>query len=252
MREDQQSDCERSVPSGDAWELLAKSFRKIRESGLTYTLQYALSSFVPGRIFAIEGLVVLGKVLTDTEAANTNDSCSWISSGNTDVLARAGYSMRQIESRFAEGARAAIMLGGDRVVACSWYSPGTHADVFWIRFDAAPGDVWNWDVWVNPELRGQGIAGRLTAAAERGLRTEGYWRVVNTVNRLNRNSLKAFTRAGYAPLVDVFFVRFFGWTMIRVQRRWRFGRWTGHRRLEIAVPPAGIRQESEASPPVSK
>lgn len=215
---------------------LEKFVRKCRESGLLYTVTFAFSSIVPETLMGFGAFVVMTKTLAAGGSHTESERFRWIGKEDSGILERAGYKAQHLHSRFLDGAVAAILETADRVAVCGWYVPGSHSDNYWIDFRTASTDVWNWDVWVEPKLRGRGLLGQLLASAEADLEAKGHRRVVNTVATLNRNSIRAFEKAGYESTLRYSFLRVFGWTLIKAGDQWRFGRYTGTNRLELEVP----------------
>jgi GNAT superfamily N-acetyltransferase len=85
------------------------------------------------------------------------------------------------EHYLQEGYRGFAMVAGDSVSGDIWYSPytnakngWTHPDEEWLKIKCGTGELYSFDMYVNPEKRGFNLAAALQNGALHELKKQGY------------------------------------------------------------------------------
>ena len=161
----------------------------------------------------------------------------WADEGDAAALAGLGEAPSVLAARLRRGDLAATVAGPDgRPVAYAWYrragdrGPG-------LRFEIEPEAAWAYDLLVAPQRRGRGLAGRLLDRAEADLARAGVRRIVSTVDRVNRASLRVAAARGSACLGDVLALRLAGVTARREAWAGRRPRWSIDRGAGVVPVP---------------
>jgi RimJ/RimL family protein N-acetyltransferase len=100
--------------------------------------------------------------------------------------------------RLAEGHRCFVAYLGDRIVGVTWARPGGgYVPYLGNELELGRDDVYISDVFVDPELRGLGIAQCLAIAYLRFFAAAGFRRTIALVMPENRSSRRACAAVGY-------------------------------------------------------
>lgn len=121
-------------------------------------------------------------------------------------------SQDRVLQRLESGRRCFALREGERVVSYCWISQGAE----WIGemqldFRMPPGGVYIWDCRTRPDYRRQGLYAALLNRMIHSLQQDGKSQVWIGSNLENRPSIKGFARAGFHPVIQVWFLRFFSW-----------------------------------------
>lgn len=121
-------------------------------------------------------------------------------------------SLDPILQRFQSGRRCFAFRAGEKVVTYCWISQGAE----WIGemqldFRMPPGGVYIWDCRTRPDYRRLGLYAALLNRMIHSLQQEGKTQVWIGSNLENRPSIQGFARAGFLPVVQIWFLRFFSW-----------------------------------------
>ena len=131
------------------------------------------------------------------------------------------------------GGRAAIREKGDQVIGCIWFEPEATAYDGWLQIRLSNTDWWISDVFVSPDHRGEGIANQLGDFGRMELAMHGITNLVTVTNAVNYPALRSSEKVRYKS-IRIWYVRFLGWTLVRLPRRWRFGWWGWRRYLQVS------------------
>ena len=98
-----------------------------------------------------------------------------------------------------------------------------------------PGDFWGYFLKVSDEYRAMGLGPRLRLHICREHARAGYRRLLTTVAVGNRNSISYQFRIGAMPLGRIWFLSFFGLTLLKHGNHWRVGLWKRTRPLRLRL-----------------
>ncbi len=214
----------------------AAAVRQVSAMGPLYALQVGLARALPQWLFHANVEVVHALDLGDWAERPLDESgLRWAGEADFERLVAFGIDPAELRSRFARGARVAILEQDGRVAAWNWFETDSHDDYDWLRFTLSPGEIWGFNGRVAPAVRGRGAFARVRGFAARDLAREGYRRIVSNIDALNRSSLRARAKTGSAALGRFFWIRALGVTLLRVDGSMRVGRWGPQRRLALAT-----------------
>jgi hypothetical protein len=157
---------------------------------------------------------------------------------------RSDQSAAEVGSRLARGDRCFVAWHGDGIVDAGWVSTDRHVHVPYLGRDLQlePGDIYYYDTYTIPRLRGHGLYMARNWFAARELRAEGYRRGLALVAVENRVAIAVLQRAGL--------------TLHGTYARLRLGvadllwsRPSPGRRLPELLPPARSRAAGPAAAP---
>jgi hypothetical protein len=206
---------------------------KIREAGPVFTIYRSLQLLAP-RVVRVDWFTIFERPLRAVAARDDQAGIRWAGSDDVGLLASLGLAPSAIEARLSRGDRACILVQGDELVACAWFSFGAYEEAG-LRFPLGPGEVWGHDATVALGERGRGHYPRLLRSALADLAEEGVTRSLSAIDELNRNARRAIERSGARPLCGLLVIRLASsLAIVRAQRagdvRWRL--FTRH--LEVA------------------
>jgi ribosomal protein S18 acetylase RimI-like enzyme len=143
-----------------------------------------------------------------------------IGAAETAVLAAAmGVPEAEVAARFRRGCRALATWHGEQLAAYCWLSTGRERVGELARDLVLPnGESYVWDCATLPAFRGRGLYTRLLRTIVDRLGAEGRRRVWIGASSTNQASNRAFTAAGFRPVVAVVALRVAGRGVIV---RWR-------------------------------
>lgn len=218
--------------SADRWRRLR---RKVDEIGLPYAAKRLFDRLSPTAVLYVNMVDIFERDLRGRATAGpAGREIRWATAQDLEMLAAFGGERRELEARFARGARVAVLERRGRPLARCWFETGQHERPG-LRYRLAPGDVWMWDAYVLPEFRRRGLFRRLNDFAAREYRRAGYVRVLSAVETLNRNSVRAHLALGARLRARMFCLSLFGLNLIHVGQWMRVGRWGLARRLDLPV-----------------
>lgn len=209
---------------------LRRFLRRLGESGPLYTIQLSFDWLIPEKISRWQSIIYMEKpIKPNKDSMILAPDIRWANEMDILKLQDAGYTEDDLQQRFKRKELAAIIEHDGKILGASWYVPNRHLEYFWLNIEIPPGDLWNWDIWITPYLRGQGHASRLLAFAHAQLAVGGDRKIYCSINRLNRNSIRAFTKAGYQKIGELTYLRFGHLIFIRNSKNFKFWCWRpGH------------------------
>lgn len=123
-----------------------------------------------------------------------------------------------ILQRFEAGGRCFAFWVDNQIACYCWVAQGREwIGEMEIHFQIGAGERYIWDCFTRPAFRRQGLYSALLAHMVRELQREGVARLWIGSNLENRPSLKGFERAGFQPVVQIWFLRLLSlrWYWIR-------------------------------------
>jgi ribosomal protein S18 acetylase RimI-like enzyme len=108
---------------------------------------------------------------------------------------RPDHSREEVERRLREGHRCFAAAGDDGLVAAAWLAVGrAHVEHLRRELVLEPHEVYVYDGYADPGVRGLGIAGAMAARALPVLAAEGFTRAFGLVVPENRRSIESLGR----------------------------------------------------------
>lgn len=209
-------------------------WRRLREIGPLYAAQKLQHRLVPAALLDLNVLVLSDSPLPDPADYTPPDpGLRWATIADVDALSATGFPPRAARERLERGMRAAILEREGRIVAYSWLELDSYDQDDWLRFIIPSDAGWHYQVWVAPELRGQGLFSTVRSFAAAGCAAGGRRRFMASIEILNRNSIRATRKIGGKWIGHVVYIRFLGFAAVWTNRRFRVGRWTPRSRLEL-------------------
>ena len=138
-----------------------------------------------------------------------------------------------VDSRLARGGRALVYAEQGQIVGCMWFEPSAPVYEGWLHILLADTERWISDNYVAPDHRGKGIAGRLGHYGRAHLPAD-VTGVVAVTTFLNTASRRTAEKSGY-DITRVWYVRLFGFTVVKLPHRWSIGWWRPSRPLKIPL-----------------
>ena len=130
----------------------------------------------------------------------------------------------QLEERLARGDECYVARTDGRIAAVTWLSRDAHFfRSIGCRYELPAGEVYFYDSFTDPCLRGQGIAPALGVWVLERLRASGVTRAVLAIVPENVANRRARAKTGFRPFMRIDYVRVAG-------RRWHWHRTTDARR----------------------
>lgn len=215
-----------------AWQRLVS---KTRESGALYTLQLLSDRLVPKFIFDLRAVFLCELALSD--ARETTDSDPGIHLADADEFDRLLHQhpvLSRMRGKLGSGVQLWVLMEGDEIEAFMWLDPHVIRPSDWLRIELTAADIAGIFLWVSPERRGIGLGPRINRHVSQEYARVGYERIVSTVDSLNRNSLRADEKVGYARIGKIRAIRLCGFGWVRCGHLARIGWWT--RRHPLTLP----------------
>lgn len=214
-------------------------YASCRDFGWRFTLHYLLNyRILPAWLLQFGRLVVLMRPVQGADAATADDPEIRLATADDLVLLTTpmppperAHWVRMIGGGqpvwviVRDGRLAAISA----TVAQQWRNP------HWLLHQGRADDVWGGHMWVAPDCRGAGIAGRLRLHMLAGYARAGATRRLSLVMAGNHSSLRSQYKTGASQLGSVTYVRLFGFAVVRAGRLWRCGWCSAARPLTVPV-----------------
>ncbi len=130
-----------------------------------------------------------------------------------------------IDARFAQGATCFAAFRDAEPVGCLWLQPGPYLeDEVRCRFVPLPagGAMWDFDVYVVPELRGGRVFAYLWSAASAWARARGIAWTMSRINAFNLESIRSHRRLGARVVGSATFVAAGRLQLVLARRPFRF------------------------------
>ena len=214
--------------------------RKTREVGLLYTAQLALKRLIPVFLFNANKLFVVSTDIRPWKHYQTGDpEFRWAGPEDIDKMLATGEPAASVRKNFEGGARLAVIERSGRIVAYFWCQTNSVDHIDWLRYRLLPTDVWVVFAWIAAELRGQGMHARISNLVFAEFARGGYTRCLSVVDALNRNVIRAGAKGDASLVGQIWFVRVFGLTFVRIDRAVRIGWWGLGRRLTLSMSNLG-------------
>ena len=210
--------------------------RKFRDQGPLYAAQRIFDGIVPRRLFELRRWVVSSADLSTFADAEVPDAgARWANEANGDASPAPDGEYGDLEDCLARGEPLAVVERDGKAVA--WHSFATQNfilnDWLWLVFrDREVYSMWS---FVEPEHRGQGLAGRLTHFAYRDFARLKYLRAYSVIDVLNRSALRASSKMCHRRIGRITYLRCCGFTIIRIGGRFRAGLWSTDNPLLLAL-----------------
>ncbi len=167
----------------------------------------------------------LRAILKDWEDEPRNDKLyhRWADKSDSDHLTQSGFSAEQVHTYFDQGGRAAISTKDGKPVGSFWMFPETKVFDKWFRVDAALDEIISWQVYVDPEFRGERWFREIRRFVFPQLIDDGYERMLGIIDALNRSYLHAGARPERRNVGRIFCIRLLGLSLFHINRRWGCG-----------------------------
>ena len=216
--------------------------RQTQGSGVAHLLHLLLSFLLPRRLFRFDSVHIIALELAsafapDGEAAGARCATEADTEALvTDLVGEKGQS-DALRRLFDRGSDVWVVERSGKLVAYDICGARTKTFADFILLQAPAGDTWAIEIWVAPEARGQGLAVQLRRRVAQEFRKRGMARILGSISVTNKRSIHAFRKIGAKPIgrLDYFWV--FGFGLVRIDGRFRVGRWTDRRPLTLAIPP---------------
>lgn len=210
--------------------------RKVAEVRTPYALFLAFRRlFRPAR-FEYVSMYVLSLDLSRLEGSQTtNDPIREITAKDEADLERLDEPKETVLARFARGQRVWVFERDGRILAFDWIAGAEKTISNWLILGGAPGAFWGHFVKVQADCRGMGLGPRLRRHICQDYARAGYSRILTTVDRGNRNSIRFQLKAGAVPFGQIRSISLLGLTLLCHGRRWRLGFWNARQPLRIAL-----------------
>ena len=217
----------------DAWH---RFWRRYQEIGPSYTAQRLWSHFIPRWVASIESVLIFELDLRPWKNhQNSSGEVRWATPRDFEALVEFGSSPAELQDRLERGAQAGIIEREGRIVAWLWCETNSHNQHDWLCIRLTDGDVWSFDAWVAPELRGQGLGPRIKSFMAAEYAAAGYSRIISWTDSLNRNAQTLNRKIGARPIGRVFALRILRLTLARIGRSSNVGWWSANCRFQISV-----------------
>jgi RimJ/RimL family protein N-acetyltransferase len=147
------------------------------------------------------------------------------------LLARPEFAETEVWRRLADGHRCFVTWTRDRITSAVWYRTGCMEipEVEW-HIDLEPQQVYGYDSWTHPDVRGRNIAAARAVTACATLRAAGFRSLVAYVLADNSAGLRPLLKLGFHRVATVGSIRL-GVLHFEYSRRERSRtEWTGGRR----------------------
>lgn len=226
-------------PIVDVLALPRRFYISCRDFGLPFTLYYVLTYRVlPAWLLQFGTFVVLGRPLHDSDPEITEDpEVRPATPGDRALLAPPMPTPEQAHwhNLIEHGHPTWVIVRNGRLVAISAAIPVQCREPDWLVHRGRADDDWGGHIWVAPDCRGAGIAGRVRMHVfTRSLRA-GVKRRLNLVVASNRSAMRFHEKTGSTRLGSVSFVRLLGLAVVHAGRLWRCGWFTANRPLTIPI-----------------
>jgi RimJ/RimL family protein N-acetyltransferase len=135
------------------------------------------------------------------------------------LRARPNESGGDVQARLERGDMCYVTWTDGRVSSCTWYRIGhAHMPEVGCSLPLPQDELYGYDSWTAPELRGKNIAGARAALVFGRLNEAGFRSICAFVLPENRSSLRAATKLGYQPVGHIDCLRL-GRLCVQVARR---------------------------------
>jgi hypothetical protein len=190
-----------------------------------YSAKLKVGRYIPDWYFASQAVTFMAKTVERDSAWRSDFSnLRWAGPEDLNLLVESGYSKEFLQKQFSLD-KVAILFARDRVIqGISWYSYKHHLEYPWLRVDLLKDELWNYDVWICQNLRGLGLVHQIFDFAHSHLSASGGGRIFCSIDSLNRSSLRAYSKAGYHKVGQIFYVRVRDWVFVWAGRFPMFGR----------------------------
>lgn len=202
-------------------------FRMSREDGFLFALMTLLYKWVPEGLFHAKGFVIMAvepheSLTSQAEAFSVRRATS----DDLDLLSHCGYPQSILADWFDRGARAWLIEGERRLLACYWLDGNERYYLYdWLVIKSAPKEVWVLWWWVARSHRKQELAYEVRRAGVLEYADAGFTQMLGAVDMLNHNALRGCEKMGCKAVGSLFILRILGLTFVCFGRSWRVGRW---------------------------
>ncbi len=232
---------------------LRKAQRKISEVGPLYAVQQAKWTFLPDWLIELNVWNVNTVDIRGLAKETRHDpALRWATNRDIAELAACGVGPHDLAYAFGKTLKIAVYEHEGRIVGYGQYAVESWNQSDWLRFRFAPQDVIGAGIWVAPEFRGRRIAPQIMTFAWSHFARNGYHRLVNIINAMNRNSTRACAKVGTLSAERFWYFHLLGFTYMRYGAVRAFGRWTRRNRFDVLLgerkplPPVDAEPEAES------
>ena len=157
------------------------------------------------------------------EPAAEQRATRWAAEADVELLESYASRPPGVRVRLDRGGNAVLQFDGSRLLGCMWFEPRAPLYEGWLQIVIGDSDRWISDVFVDPEHRRQGVAGRLGSTG-RSWQPPEVQRVAGIATSLNTPSVRSAAKAGY-EIARFWYVRLLGITVVKLPGGWRGGVW---------------------------
>lgn len=144
-----------------------------------------------------------------------------VGGGDIDALAAAMNlpTSESIRQRLQNQRRCFILKMGDQIATYGWVTAGVECvGELERQFHLHDNELYIWDCATVPAWRGQRCFSALLSQIVYRLHDEGYPRFWIGASRQNQPSIRSFANAGFKPVIDVIYRRFYRLTLLWIHQ----------------------------------
>ena len=192
-----------------------------------------LHQHLPRRWLDMDAFIVSTAPLTrDIEETDQRWVVRWASHEDADEFHEIDEAASQVvRNQLGDGFHVALIEKAGRIIAFRVMTTQSRKQGIF-EFDLPKDAVFHVFIWVSPEWRGQDLVNVLHRFTSKKWRRHGYQRRFSTIDTLKR--LVAVRRVNRGHILHhIFYIRVLGYTAIRTDRSWHFGRWSDSNSFRI-------------------
>lgn len=198
--------------------------------------KWRLRQHVPRRWLDVDAFFVTTRSLTrDIEETDQRWAVRWATCEDADALRQIDETASGVvRDQLGDGFSVALVEKAGCIIAFKVMTTRYRRQGFF-EFDLPDDSVWNVYIWVSPHWRSHGLVHVMHRFTSQRWRSYGHQRSFTTLDALMR--LIAVERKTKGRILyRMFYVRVLGYTAIRINRSWHFGRWSDSSPLRLNLP----------------
>jgi GNAT superfamily N-acetyltransferase len=216
--------------------ILARIRFRLREVGFTYTLYLVMQHLSSRHFFQFQRMFIIALPIDAAAPDVPPHPCiREATRDETSRIAAIGGPVEDVEEHFDRGDRCWVFERDGKLLACDWIRHSAQDRIGWIILGKNPDEIWSAGILVDRTQRGQGVAPQLRAQVIRECARGGVRRMLGFIDTPNRNSVRALDRVGYRPIGILFYLKIFGFGVIRSGKRWHWGLWSERSPLRLSM-----------------